>query len=137
MIMKYTCNCLASQFLRAQATLQEVVLWLDGYCHNELTKSLIITHIARDWGTQKDVYVDYFSKHGKYPFSGHLEYFTPEDEKRKVRRRKVTAVDLRSWIYTEKEIKKMQEAVEKKFGDLASLQYHRKPVLHLHLEVNV
>jgi len=135
--MKYPCNCLASQFLRADSTLKEVVIWLDGYCHNEFGKSSVITHVARDWGTMKDIYVDYFEKHGKYPFSAHLEYLTPEDEKRKVRKRKVTAIDERSRIFTDKEIEKMQEAVRKKFGDLASLQYHRKPVLHLHLEVNV
>ena len=135
--MKYPCNCLASQFLRVHPVLSEVVIWLDGYCHNELGKTMIVTHVARDWGTQKDIYTEYFERYKKYPFSGHLEYETEEDERRKVRRRKVTAVDLRSWIFTDKEIEKMQKAVDEKFGDLASLQYHRKPVLHLHLEVNV
>ena len=135
MIMKYSCNCLASQFLRADPLLREALLFVDGFSHQEFGIAAVVTHIARDWGTMNDIYPGFFEKKGRYPRSAHLEYKTPEDEAKKRNKRKVTAADLRSWIYTKEQIEKMQKAVSGRFGRRAVLEYHEKPVLHLHLEV--
>lgn len=135
MIMKHSCNCLASQFLKAHPILREVITQLDKFCHKEFDIPLVVNHIARDWGTMNDFYPGFYEKRGRYPRSAHLEYETPEDEAKRRKRRVVRAADLRSWIFTGAQIKQMQEMVKTHFGSTATLSYHKKPIKHLHLQV--
>ena len=135
MIMKYPCHCLASQFLKSHSVLREVITQLDKFSHKEFGRAVVVTHIARDWGTMNDLYPGFFEKKGRHPRSSHLEYRTPEDEAKKQNKRKVMAADLRSWIFNEFQIGLMQKMVKTGFGPMATLSFHKKPVLHLHLEV--